>query len=109
MDEKTSKFFLTYPKLPPRKDILEVALSHYKKVFCTHRDAFLYAAAIKLHKDGELIHPYDTYNESQIRIFYDYIIIPANLLKIFTTNKPDKFLSGDRALKRRFIISNYLS
>lgn len=50
---RAKKFFFTYPQLSVQnnENLIEIALSHYEKVFMLNRDNFLYVAAIESHAD----------------------------------------------------------
>ena len=49
---RTKKFFLTYPRLPKREDLIEIALLHYERTFKLQRSNFHYLISEELHKDG---------------------------------------------------------
>ena len=49
----------------------------------------------------ELIHLFDSENDSQIKILYAYVEIPAGTIKIVTTNELHKYLKYGDVIKRR--------
>ena len=49
----------------------------------------------------EIVHLIDQENESQIKIVYAFVKIPAHTLTIITTNRPEAYLKYGKAVERR--------
>lgn len=74
------KFFLTYPQLPYKDNLIEIALLHYEKVFIENRADFLYVASIELHADSN----------PHLHIYLEFSIAQG----IYSEYKLDLFIDG---------------